>query len=547
MQFISAMTDALLGPSEHGAATKIAWTRTQWALIVLAACIATAGIVWQWDFFFDDAYITLRYVQRLLAGKGLSWTGGPPVEGFTHPLWIFQSAALAAIGVPLEYTVRVLGILYLAGLFALWRYFRLNPLLLLVLTVNIGVIRWTIGGVETMSFAFWITAGYLLILRVDSAKNHAAGMAAICFAAAGLTRPEGIAVGGLAFFVLLESRNLRRAAVFALIFIAPIAAYEAFRLAYFGDYLPNSARVKLYGLPLLWRGELAFNYLLEHVWIWLPALGVFIASARESASRRISAALLLILPLLVSIVSAGGDHMVSGRFFVPIIVMLAASAAMIHDMSPRHRQVMASIGIMAVIVSLMVLASQDQHRDLAGGPGRLGGAFMAQYLPAGSLVATASAGGFAFAAPDLEFIDSLGLNTREIGSRKLGMDDFCCVFQYMPGHSKGDGAFILNKKPDVIILGPTLGYSAVNDRQWYLTDYELLNTPAFHQHYTHYVFKLPVPAGFSAFPGVEHNPDGSAFTYFFAWLRNDSLRVKNLAAVGRPLPPRGAAPRAPTP
>jgi len=50
---------------------------------------------------YDDAFISLRYAQRLLDGQGLSWTEGPPVEGYSNLLWVLACALLAALGVDL--------------------------------------------------------------------------------------------------------------------------------------------------------------------------------------------------------------------------------------------------------------------------------------------------------------------------------------------------------------------------------------------------------------------------------------------------------------
>ena len=40
-----------------------------------------------YPFLSDDALISLRYASRLLQGKGLTWTDGPPVEGYSNLLW----------------------------------------------------------------------------------------------------------------------------------------------------------------------------------------------------------------------------------------------------------------------------------------------------------------------------------------------------------------------------------------------------------------------------------------------------------------------------
>lgn len=37
-------------------------------------------------FMADDAFISLRYAERLAAGNGLTWTDGERVEGYTNLL-----------------------------------------------------------------------------------------------------------------------------------------------------------------------------------------------------------------------------------------------------------------------------------------------------------------------------------------------------------------------------------------------------------------------------------------------------------------------------
>ena len=49
--------------------------------------------------------------------------------------------------------------------------------------------------------------------------------------------------------------------------------------------------------------------------------------------------------------------------------------------------------------------------------------------------------------------------------------------QAVPGHSKGDGAYILSRQPDVIILGPAEGTTV--DRPLFLSDVELAEMPEF--------------------------------------------------------------------
>ncbi|MGB3965886.1 MAG: hypothetical protein WBO45_04080, partial [Planctomycetota bacterium] len=61
---------------------------------------------WPAPFFSDDAFISLRYAQRLLAGDGLTWTDGEAVEGYSNLLWVLATAGLGALGVDLVTAAR---------------------------------------------------------------------------------------------------------------------------------------------------------------------------------------------------------------------------------------------------------------------------------------------------------------------------------------------------------------------------------------------------------------------------------------------------------
>jgi hypothetical protein len=63
----------------------------RWWVVVLVvasgvAVIATAASVF--PFFSDDAFISLRYAQRLAHGQGLTWTDGDRTEGYSDLLWV---------------------------------------------------------------------------------------------------------------------------------------------------------------------------------------------------------------------------------------------------------------------------------------------------------------------------------------------------------------------------------------------------------------------------------------------------------------------------
>ena len=78
--------------------------------VVLAACVLGYGIARVWPFFADDAFISLRYAERLLHGHGLTWNDGERVEGYSNLLWTLLCAGLGGLGCDLTFAARGIGI-----------------------------------------------------------------------------------------------------------------------------------------------------------------------------------------------------------------------------------------------------------------------------------------------------------------------------------------------------------------------------------------------------------------------------------------------------
>lgn len=144
------------------------------------------------------------------------------------------------------------------------------------------------------------------------------------------------------------------------------------------------------------------------------------------------------------------------------------------------------LAIAGALVSLVV--TKPRKMDPAATIGRAVGRYVAANWPAGSLVSCATAGSTPYYSPELQYIDALGLNDKVIARRKV--TTFHTERQHWPGHMKGDGAYVLSRKPDYIILGPAEGTSA--DRPWFLTDYELGLNPQFAAEYKEEQVQIPV-------------------------------------------------------
>src|SRR5688572_27993928 len=87
--------------------------RSPWpmaAALLAAAALLGLGIAEMWPWISDDAFISLRYSSRLLAGDGLTWNDGEFVEGYSNLLWVLLAAGLHTCGVDWVAAVRWLGI-----------------------------------------------------------------------------------------------------------------------------------------------------------------------------------------------------------------------------------------------------------------------------------------------------------------------------------------------------------------------------------------------------------------------------------------------------
>jgi hypothetical protein len=507
-------------------------------------------------FSHDDAFISFRYVERLWSGHGLTWTAGPPVEGFTHPLWILLLAAAHPLPVPLPDLARAFGLLSLGALFFVWTRARLSPDPLLVLAAFPGLILWTLGGLETVPFCLCLLVGYVQTGRILSESGpepaRAPLFAGLAFSAAGLLRPEGAACGLLALGTLV-ALGKRRSAVAMLVPLAlPLAAYGTFRVVWFHDFVPNSARVKVFAIAPRLQIASAWEYLrtgcarfhafrgaAETAWAppglspfglseWLPptVFGVGFILSRRSRSRLL--ALLLAAPVLLSAISGGGDHMRGMRLLVPFVALVLAGAASGTPRAPRAFRVLA---LLTAAWNLACSTAWSVDGDRSAAIGAQIGRYLEHRLPARSVVATNSAGSTAFFAPSQDFLDTLGLNDRVIAARPV--TELRTFWQGAPGHRKGDGAYVLARKPDVIVIGPTQGMPAnENVRIWFLGDLELAESKEFREQYEGLATFIPIDRSLTSVLPLPADLEAIGSVPFVFYVRRGSPIARALAPQG---------------
>lgn len=305
----------------------------RWLLVLLPYAL----LAWRFEWVCDDAYISFRYSRNLAEGLGLVYNPGRdvPVEGYSNFLWVLWLAVFERLGLDVPLAARWSSALCGALLVVLVARSARQSLGLsragtqataLFLGTLPPVAVWATGGLAAMPMALLVTLVYeRLLADAERPRGVQAGLFAVLVV---LIRADGIAwvamLGAAAFLAWLHERRPRRLALAAAQTVGlaalAFAVHVAWRLSYYGDWLPNTARVKAgFTWDRLARG-------LDYVAAWgliLPSVLLVLASGlrrwRAGTSRIWLPAWTVILGTLAYAVWVGGDFMPFGRFVFPAI------------------------------------------------------------------------------------------------------------------------------------------------------------------------------------------------------------------------------------
>jgi arabinofuranosyltransferase len=255
---------------------------------------------------FDDGMISMRYADNLVSGRGLVWNPGERVEGFSSPLWVFVLAGFVATfgRGPAVAAVQIFGLLLVAcdlvlvvlvaGRLLDGRRGRdLGAIWAALLTMTFyPLFYWSIMGMETGLLVPVLLLAVLISLGGDRPRDRR--MVAVLLSLGCLLRPETL-LFALVHYVFDgmrrapgATRRLRPLAVEAGLFLAPLLAYQAFRIAYYGGWIANSHRLKLGGLGFVEQCRRGWSFcepfLLWSGWLAL-AVGLFLIVGRQRGAR----------------------------------------------------------------------------------------------------------------------------------------------------------------------------------------------------------------------------------------------------------------------
>ncbi|MCD4846839.1 MAG: hypothetical protein K8R76_01460, partial [Candidatus Aegiribacteria sp.] len=451
--------------------------KKQFAVIFLAftAILILNALIYM-PFLSDDALISMRYSRRLASGNGLTWTDGPRVEGYSNLLWVLLTAAGVYVGIDGVVTVRLLGILSMVGfIFSVLFTYRKNSygvymvvLLFAVLSAPIAV--WTIGGLEQPLVAVLVALSIPLLWRIIDRRKAGAMLfltSSIPLAFLCITRPDGVLFTFAAVLVLLFSGHGRKSFLLALLPALFILFQLGFRLSYYGDYLPNTARIKIH--PSVHYIFCGMKYVLLGTFVLFPlslfSLAATVIAIRKKHTRTLLPAAMALL-WIIYLILIGGDSFPAYRHFVPLIVLFTyISIEELRQIKIRRFFSTVMVASAALLLFIVLQFTNSRNRTAREERWEWDGQVIALVLKEAfeekePLLAVTAAGTLPYWS-ELPSLDMLGLN-----DRYLAMNQGESEVEGLLGHNVCNPDYILERKPDIISFnaaGEPTGFALAED------------------------------------------------------------------------------------
>jgi arabinofuranosyltransferase len=321
------------------------------------AIFAVFGLLFYFNAYVcDDAFITFRAVDNFVRGYGLRWNAADRVQVFTSPLFtvlfalpysvIFDRSAIPNPSRAYWLAIALSFVLSMGIVVSLRRAIERTSTfiaLFAVLMASQAFVTFTSSGLETPLCLLVVALFYGRWLRGDPREMRGYGWLLALAAATVLTRQDLVLLMAPATLQLVITgwrRYGRRLLVPVAAATAPLVAWHAFSLVYYGFLLPNSYYAKL-GLDapssLVWSlGRHYFAACLRQDPVTVAVCGLALLVC--VTDRRLLIAGAGILMHLLYICSIGGDF-IGYRFLAPPFLVSALILAKWLDAVETRRPV----------------------------------------------------------------------------------------------------------------------------------------------------------------------------------------------------------------
>jgi len=441
--------------------------------ILLCLFLILAGIhmLYYGGWTHDDPFITFRYVENVINGKGFVFNEGERLEGYSNFLFLLMLIPAGILGIGLLGMAKMYGFFAVLGTVLLLYSFiseyypdvkRRHFLALLLIALSGDIALWAVSGMETAVTAFFLTGAWVFFCRGVRKGGREFNWSAVFLLGVALNRHEGIlyfiALGAYLVFARLKRRiPAPRIVLWFALFLLPYALYNLWRVTYFGFLLPNTFYAKVTG-NLVMQVEAGVRYAGIFLWrqpylLLLAPFFLILAVGKWNIER--TTAILLLLAQLFFIIVCGGDWMPLARFFVPVLPILfflwqeglldTMDWLKMQDLHYRLRDAVGLLCAGLIILSLVqerratrpIVYSVRTHTLFTTHVNI--GLLLRDTIPPNSLLAGEEAGIIPYYS-GLRFIDMVGIVDARIAREKGGL------------HFKHDVNYVLERRPDYILL-----------------------------------------------------------------------------------------------
>ncbi len=470
----------------------IAFVLYGWAFIQRTSVVVDGQRI---QALFDDAMISMQYAKNLAHGAGLVWNvGGERVEGFSNPLWVLLMAGIHLFPIPLTETsfyvklmslgFLLINLLVVKLLVEEFTESKAVPMIAVFLTAfYFPLNNWSLQGMEVGLEALLINAALLTGIR-GMRKKRVRPWTYVLLGISVWLRMDAAApaLAATAAFAWIDHKHRRQHLAWGFGAVGlMLLALTIFRLAYYGEWLPNTYYLKLgtgsavlrlsIGLRRLWDFVWNSNWVLFALPLMLPVLD------KRRTLWPLYAAFIAVVGYSVYV---GGDswEQVGGAnrfiaavmplFFVAFVLTLSHMADLTLAITKTKTwwslvAVQVSIALFAIfsLFSFNSLLVQDAFAKwtliekpvftesverYAGMGIELG-----KITTSNATIAVVTAGNIPYFAGRTS-IDLLGKNDKVIAREPARLNS--SLFEpgnYRPGHNKWDYAYSLGElKPDVV-------------------------------------------------------------------------------------------------
>lgn len=332
----------------------------------------------------DDAFITFRSVDNIVAGAGPLWNMGERAQAFTNPLWalilsiayfftreiLFTSIAVSfafsfAAALIFAYKISRDSISAAAGF--------------LILFSSKAFVDYTSSGLENPLIYFLLAAFAWYFLKKEGSRKNIFILAILASLSVTTRMDTGLILAPALVYILWKNRTFKTFWTIAAGF-APFLAWEIFAIIYFGFPFPNTAYAKLNtGIPAsesLLQGFWYFMYSLRNdpatiAAIFFAPFSIFLFGNTKEDKIRKGAIILGCLLYVAYVFKIGGDFM-GGRFFsVPLLLSAIVISSHKFNIADKKSKAYAFVFPLAIIVLNIVatnppIASTPAYGSLDG-------------------------------------------------------------------------------------------------------------------------------------------------------------------------------------